>query len=907
MEVSFSASLKKEKLMERKTGLPNIFWWAGLLIVFAITGYPLLKLFSRMIQFDNRYSLEGLWIAFTAKKYLTPFWNTLKVGFFTTLFSILFGVPLALVVGRMQIPAGKILRIVLMIPYLIPGFVFAFAWRELVGPVGYINKFYMILSGSEEPLFNIYGFGGVVLILVLRGYPVVYITVVRALQNMNASYEEAAEISGAGRFTLLRTITFPLMLPAISGAALLVFASSIANFGVAAVLGIPANFYVLTTQIYATILSYGVDNNITIASCLSLYLIAAGLFSLWLQGKILKRRSYVVVTGKGGRKDLIASGRIGWVYTLVLSILGFLLVILPLTAVMLSSLTKAYGLAPTLENLTFNNFIALGTDTLIKNALRNSFIFAISTASLCVLIGFLIALVTERSRIPGRKFLDFLATAPRSIPGTIIALAFIIAWIKPIPVLGFSIYNTFLIMLMAYLAKFLGFTVRTITAALKQISPSLEEACLVSGGKSKHRIFDILVPLSREGIASGWLLVFIPCLNELTISILLYSSGKETIGVAVFSLLQEGLVGRASAFSILIISIVFIGEMTDVRFVDVSKKFGKVTAVSEFSLTVEEGEFITLLGPSGCGKTTTLRLLAGFCPPSSGSIEIGGNIVSDLERNVFVAPGKRKIGMVFQDYALWPHMNVLANTEYPLKIAGNSPAERKKKVKRILEVVKMEGMEARFPHELSGGQQQRIALARALVSDPKVLLLDEPLSNLDASLRDSMRVETKSIHKRLGVTIFFVTHDQVEAMSMSDRIVVMNSGVIQQLGTPEELYDFPANEFVASFLGKANFFKVTTNNGELSLRAGGDSFPFRPEKVIGNLEKGLGCVKPSDIDILKNTKKGIKGTIESSLFIGDNVIYYIRIGNLQFEVKTPDRSFQSDSAVRILFKRVMLF
>ena len=560
MKLGVSSLLKNERLMERKTGLPAIFLWASLLILIIITGYPLSKLFSRMIQFDNSYSLEGVWIAFTTKKYLVPFLNTLKVGVLTTFLSILFGVPLALIVGRMQIPGRKILKVILMIPYLIPGFVFAFAWRELVGPVGYINKFYMILSGNGEPLFNIYGFGGVILILVLRGYPVVYITVVRSLQNMNAGYEEAAEISGAGRFTLFRTITFPLMFPAVSGAALLVFASSIANFGVAAVLGIPANFYVLTTQIYATILSYGVDNNITIASCLSLYLILAGLFSLWIQEKLIKKKNYVVITGKGGRKDLITTGKIGRIYTFVLSILGFLLVILPLIAIVLSSLTKAYGLAPTLNNLTFNNFIALGTDTLIKNALRNSFIFAISAASLCVVIGFLIALVTERSRIPGRKFLDFLATAPRSIPGTIIALAFIIAWIKPIPVLGFSIYNTFLIMLMAYLAKFLGFAVRTITAAFKQISPSLEEACLISGGTTKHRIFDILVPLSREGIATGWLLVFIPCLNELTISILLYSSGKETIGVAVFSLLQEGLVGRASAFSILIIFIVFIGD-----------------------------------------------------------------------------------------------------------------------------------------------------------------------------------------------------------------------------------------------------------------------------------------------------------------------------------------------------------
>ncbi|MCK5251286.1 MAG: iron ABC transporter permease [Spirochaetaceae bacterium] len=551
---------RRERVLERKSGLSPGWWWVGLLVVMIVTGYPLLQLLLKILQFDGRLSLESLHVAFTGKKYLTSFLNTLYVGLLTTTFSLLIGVPLALVVGRIRIPGGKLLRVILMIPYLIPGFVFAFAWRELLGPVGYLNKFYMLISGASEPLFSIYGPVGVVQILVLRGYPIVFITVIRSLRNMNAGYEEAAEVFGAGSLQTMRTITLPLMLPSISGAAILVFSSSIANFGVPAILGSPEGFYVLTTQIYSTILSYGLDNNLNIAASLSLYLIAAGLLFLGLQSRIISRRSYVVVTGKGGRTDLAPPGPEGWVYTLVLSLMGFALVILPLVAIGLSSITRAYGLMPRFENFTLKHFTSLLTDTFTTTALRNSFFLAFLSATLCTIIGFLIAVVTERSKILGRKILDFVATTPRSIPGTIIALAFILAWIRPIPLLGISLYNTFWIILLAYLSRFLGYTVRTISATLKQISPSLEEACLISGGKNWQRIAHILTPLSVEGLAGGWLLVFIPSLNELTMSILLYSSGKETIGVAVFSLLQEGKIGRAAAFSIVIIVIVLLGD-----------------------------------------------------------------------------------------------------------------------------------------------------------------------------------------------------------------------------------------------------------------------------------------------------------------------------------------------------------
>ena len=217
-----------------------------------------------------------------------------------------------------------------------------------------------------------------------------------------------------------------------------------------------------------------------------------------------------------------------------------------------------------------------------------------------------------------------------------------------------------------------------------------------------------------------------------------------------------------------------------------------------------------MLGPSGCGKTTMLRLIAGFDRPTSGEIWIGGTPVSTEEE--FVPPEKRGLGMVFQSYAVWPHMNVFKNVAYPLKLRKVPKDEIREKVQQMLAVVNMEELEERMPDELSGGQQQRVALARALIAEPEVLLLDEPLSNLDAKLRESMRREIKELQKRLGISIIYVTHDQSEALTMSDRVVVLNDGVIQQSGTPKEIFNSPANSFVDEFVGKVIRDQITDFN-----------------------------------------------------------------------------------------------
>ena len=257
-----------------------------------------------------------------------------------------------------------------------------------------------------------------------------------------------------------------------------------------------------------------------------------------------------------------------------------------------------------------------------------------------------------------------------------------------------------------------------------------------------------------------------------------------------------------------------------------SKRYGDVTAVADLDLEVQRGEFFTLLGPSGSGKTTTLRMIAGFEEPDTGGVELGGRDVTG------VPPYDREVNTVFQDYALFPHMTVGENIEYGLRVKGVGGDERRKRSSEALETVRMSGYEGRRPTELSGGQQQRVALARAIVNRPRVLLLDEPLGALDLKLREQMQVELKSIQGDVGITFIYVTHDQEEALTMSNRIAVFNDGRVEQVGTPAEVYERPANPFVAGFVGVSNL-----------LERDGRKFTVRPEKIVifdnGSVPKGF--------------------------------------------------------------------
>lgn len=330
--------------------------------------------------------------------------------------------------------------------------------------------------------------------------------------------------------------------------------------------------------------------------------------------------------------------------------------------------------------------------------------------------------------------------------------------------------------------------------------------------------------------------------------------------------------------------------MSHLELTHIHKSFGSSVAVEDFNLSVAQSEFVSFLGPSGCGKTTTLRMVAGFELPTSGAITLNGK---DL---TFIPPNRRNVGMVFQSYALFPNMTVAQNVGYGLKIAGKSKPEIESRVTEMLALIHMDKFIARFPYQLSGGQQQRVALARALAIKPQVLLLDEPLSALDAKIRVELRQEIRRIQKQLGITTIYVTHDQEEALSLSDRIVVMSHGKMEQVGTPFEIYNFPKTQFVANFVGSLNNADaevVDPANGILAM----DGVHFRTaEEDFASRRKGDKVkisVRPERFSFAAEPMKDnvVDCTVESITFLGAVVRIQIKIGNTNFNMDTFNNPF----------------
>ena len=317
-----------------------------------------------------------------------------------------------------------------------------------------------------------------------------------------------------------------------------------------------------------------------------------------------------------------------------------------------------------------------------------------------------------------------------------------------------------------------------------------------------------------------------------------------------------------------------------------TRTMGTVTAADDFNLEIQEGECFSFLGPSGCGKTTTLRMIAGFEDLSEGEIELCGRLVSSKAKNLYVPPEERDLGMVFQAFAVWPHMNIFDNVAFPLKIRKTPKAETASRVKEALKHCSLDGLEKLYPAELSGGQQQRIALARAIVTNPKVMLLDEPLSNLDPKLRETMRFEIKELQRQFGFTIIFVTHDQSEAMAISDRMMVCDMGHIVQIDTPENLYRHPNSRFVHNFLGESTFIDVEVKEGRVFPK--GDDVQAidlpvpenaGPEMVI--------AARPNAIRLTKD--EGYITHIEKRIFLTDRTEYLVPVGGQLVKIQTPHR------------------
>ncbi len=332
--------------------------------------------------------------------------------------------------------------------------------------------------------------------------------------------------------------------------------------------------------------------------------------------------------------------------------------------------------------------------------------------------------------------------------------------------------------------------------------------------------------------------------------------------------------------------------MPGVRLVNLTKRFGKTVAVDGLNLEVEDGEILTFLGPSGCGKTTTLRCVAGLLTPDEGDIYLGDERVTDMP------PEKRGLGLVFQNYALWPHMTVFQNLSFGLELRKLSKPDIQRRIEESLALVRLTGLQDRYPRQLSGGQQQRVALARALVLEPKLLLLDEPLSNLDAQLREEMRFELRELQKKLGITSVYVTHDQAEALVLSDRVAIMQAGHLVQVGTPTDIYSQPQNKFVAGFIGLTSFIEglisqqdasgatviVETNDG-LQVRVRTDQYrpgqkvalAIRPEHVELHAERPPALAAEMNL---------LEGVVQRSAYLGDVVDHRVQVGDWLLRVHT---------------------
>jgi iron(III) transport system ATP-binding protein len=331
--------------------------------------------------------------------------------------------------------------------------------------------------------------------------------------------------------------------------------------------------------------------------------------------------------------------------------------------------------------------------------------------------------------------------------------------------------------------------------------------------------------------------------------------------------------------------------VSDLRIKGLTKRFDAHTALDEVSLEAREGELLTLLGPSGCGKSTTLWSIAGLHHPDAGVIEIGGTTVFDGSSGVFVPPERRECGVVFQSYAVWPHMTVAENVGYPLALRRIKGRARKARVDEVLELVELADLAGRYPHQLSGGQQQRVALGRALAHPPRLLLLDEPLSNLDAKLRERARVWLRRLQRELGLTTVFVTHDQDEALSLSDRVAVMAGGVVHQVGTPEDVYARPADLFVADFVGTVNLLDGTV------VRDGSDCVEVRVDGLASTLHAAKAApgrldgavtvaVRPEEI-LVRDTGQSV--AVVDRAFLGDHHRYRVRVGDSLVTVQTTGR------------------
>ncbi|MBR2700990.1 MAG: iron ABC transporter permease [Erysipelotrichaceae bacterium] len=485
--------------------------------------------------------------------------NTLVIAVFATLFATLVGVFFAWLLGRSDIPLKGFMKFLFSIPFMIPPFLAAMSWDMMFsGRGGYINKLLMSAFSLANAPLNINSITGIIIIEVVYYFPFVYMQVVSALERMDPTLEESARIAGASQMYVIRKITLPLTVPAISSGVLLVLITSLSNYGIPSMVGYSKGIFTLPTMIVELMnRSGGNFTGIRQAAALSIVLVIVVAIALVIQRRLLTHGRYDIIKGKSMRPMLIKLR--GAKRPLLIFSLAFLtlIVIAPIVMIILVSFNKAYGLPFTAENFTFIHYINVFTkNAMVKDSVKNSLFLAFSAGLICLMLGTILAYVIYKVKPKGGTILEMLAVLPYSLPGTVMSIGCILAWSGFF--FGISLYNTIWIILVAYVARYLSYVLKSSSAALQQVHPSLEEAARSCGASHYEALKDVTLPLIKPAMLSGFFLVFLPCMRELTTSILLYGPKSRTLGVAIYQLRINGQINQAAALSVITILLIII-------------------------------------------------------------------------------------------------------------------------------------------------------------------------------------------------------------------------------------------------------------------------------------------------------------------------------------------------------------
>lgn len=534
----------------RRLPVEGLFLGGSALVLVVLVVYPLAFLLYRSVTRDGSFTLENFLTTFSSRVYYDALLNSVYLGAGCSVVAVVIGAPIAWLVSRTNMPGKGLVRLLVYISYMTPPFLTAIAYVSLLSPnAGLINRLIASALGVERGPFNVYSLWGMIFVTSAHTFPFVFMLASSALESVDSSLEESAQMLRAGRIKTALKITLPLVTPAILSGALLAFVNAIALFGSQAILGLPARIYTLPTRIYAL---FNFPPKYELASALSVLLIALTVGSLYLQRRFLERRSYVTMGGKGARPQLIDIGRMGYV-ALALCLLVFTLsVVLPYGTLAAVSVSRSWGL-DFFKNLTLANYeFVLLKYEVTQRAIINSLLLATIAATVAIAIGTLISYIDLRTTLRGRKFLDYISLIPLGLPGIVLAVGLVQAWLRA----PFNIYGTLIILLLAYVTRFIPLAVRSANSALRQVDPSLEESARVTGASWLKTLTTVTIPLTRRGLFAGWLLVFVPSLQELSASILLFTSATTTLAVAVYNLYETGQIEPVAALAMVNMAVI---------------------------------------------------------------------------------------------------------------------------------------------------------------------------------------------------------------------------------------------------------------------------------------------------------------------------------------------------------------